>query len=78
MVRVFRQKFTLEDAPDDGCGTMEAIYFGNAHWHGLRFSTSNLLSRSAIEFHAFAPLVANRRVTNAIPLGRPLSYRSSL
>eukprot|EP00658_Telonema_sp_P-2_P076682 TRINITY_DN675_c0_g1_i12.p1 TRINITY_DN675_c0_g1~~TRINITY_DN675_c0_g1_i12.p1 ORF type:complete len:309 (-),score=77.27 TRINITY_DN675_c0_g1_i12:99-1025(-) len=19
---------------DDGCGTMEAIYFGNAHWHG--------------------------------------------
>jgi hypothetical protein len=19
---------------DDGCGTMEAIYFGDAHWHG--------------------------------------------
>ena len=19
---------------DDGCGTMGAIYFGNAHWHG--------------------------------------------
>ena len=22
------------DDRDDGCGTMEAIYFGNAHWHG--------------------------------------------
>ena len=22
------------DDHDDGCGTMEAIYFGNAHWHG--------------------------------------------
>jgi hypothetical protein len=22
------------DDSDDGCGTMEAIYFGNAHWHG--------------------------------------------
>eukprot|EP00966_Prymnesium_polylepis_P181375 4201039-Prymnesium_polylepis.1 len=22
------------DDTDDGCGTMEAIYFGNAHWHG--------------------------------------------
>ena len=22
------------DNTDDGCGTMEAIYFGNAHWHG--------------------------------------------
>jgi hypothetical protein len=37
-VRVFRLKFTLEDA---------------------------------IEFHAFAPLEASRRVTNGIPLGCP-------
>ena len=22
------------DDKDDGCGAMEAIYFGNAHWHG--------------------------------------------
>lgn len=22
------------DGRDDGCGTMEAIYFGSAHWHG--------------------------------------------
>ena len=22
------------DDHDDGCGTMEAIYFGDAHWHG--------------------------------------------
>ena len=22
------------DDTDDGCGTMEAIYFGNGHWHG--------------------------------------------
>jgi hypothetical protein len=22
------------DDRDDGCGTMEAIYFGDAHWHG--------------------------------------------
>ena len=32
----------------------------------------NLHSRSAIEFHAFAPLEASKRVTNAIPLGCPL------
>jgi hypothetical protein len=44
-VRVFGQKFTLEDA---------------------------------IEFHAFAPLEASRRVTNDIPLGCPLSYQFTL
>ena len=22
------------DDADDGCGTMEALYFGNASWHG--------------------------------------------
>jgi hypothetical protein len=33
------------------------------------FSDSNLHSKSAIEFHAFAPLDASRRVTNDIPPG---------
>jgi hypothetical protein len=44
-VRVFRQKFTLEDT---------------------------------IGSHAFAPLEANMRVTNGIPLGSSLSYQLML
>jgi hypothetical protein len=36
------------------------------------FSGRNPLSRSAVEFHAFAPLDASKRVTNGIPLGCPL------
>jgi hypothetical protein len=38
---------------------------------GARFRQKFTLE-DAIEFHAFAPLEASRRVTNAIPLGCPL------
>jgi hypothetical protein len=42
------------------------------------FFDRKLHSRSTIEFHACAPLEANRRVTYAIPVGWPLSYRLTL
>jgi hypothetical protein len=35
----------------------------------VRVFDQNLHSRSAIEFHAVAPLEANMRVTDNIPLG---------
>jgi hypothetical protein len=38
------------------------------------FLDGYLHSRNAVEFHAFAPLEANMRVTNGIPLGLSLSY----
>ena len=38
----------------------------------------NLRLGDDIEFHAFAPLEASRRVTNGIPLGWPLSDRFTL
>jgi hypothetical protein len=40
--------------------------------YGARFPTEIFHSKDAIEFHAFAPLEARRRVTNGIPLGRSL------
>ena len=39
--------------------------------YGARFRQKFTLE-GAFEFHAFAPLEASRRVTNAIPLGSPL------
>jgi hypothetical protein len=52
---------------------LDAGDIDRVHWdcsgRTVRVFERNLHSRSAIEFHAFAPLESSMRVTNDIPLG---------
>jgi hypothetical protein len=53
------------------------VYVRNAFVR-CAFSTKQLRSGSAVEFHAFAPFEASERVTNGVPLGCSFSYRLTL
>jgi hypothetical protein len=82
--------YTIEEIPKVRCSSLSSSQpslatnpqeiFNRIQWLKIRcaFFDRNLHSRSAIEFRAFAPLDASRRVINGIPLGWPLSYRFTL
>ena len=56
---------------DDGCGTMEAIYFGNAHWHGNKGNGTGPWIGADLEQGMY--FGGGREYTRYNPLNQPLT-----
>jgi hypothetical protein len=59
------------DDRDDGCGTMEAIYFGNASWHGNRGAGSGPWAGADLEQGMY---YGGGNVTKNNPQSKPLPH----